>query len=178
MRIIGGKYGGRIIPSHKNLPARPTTDRTKEALFNTLEHQLDWEDVQVLDLFAGTGNISLECWSRGAQKVYSVERDRKCIQSIKKAFSLLGIPMDHIIQADVKKFVQKSILTFDLIFMDPPYGMDGQEDLIQAIISGNLLDNEGLLVVEHMTQRDFSSQQGFMRTRKYGSSSLSFFEKE
>ncbi|MEO0895872.1 MAG: 16S rRNA (guanine(966)-N(2))-methyltransferase RsmD [Bacteroidota bacterium] len=175
MRIIGGKFGGRVIQPFKNLPARPTTDRTKEALFNILEHQIDWEETHVLDLFSGTGNISLECWSRGAKLVHSVERDRKCIASIRQAFKQLDLPTDYIFQNDVLKYVKHSPFTYDLIFMDPPYAMDGQEALIENILQKPMLKEEGMLVVEHMSQRDFSALHGFQRVRKYGSSSISFF---
>lgn len=175
MRIIGGKYGGRVIHSPKGLPVRPTTDRTKESLFNILQHRFDWEETRVLDLFAGTGNISLECISRGAKDVLSVDRERKCIHAIKKIKSELGMTTGRTLQSDVKKYVRQAEEQFDFIFMDPPYAMTGQEELLEMILNKGLLAEDGLLVVEHMSQKDFSQIKGFDELRKYGTSSLSFF---
>ncbi|MEL6251381.1 MAG: 16S rRNA (guanine(966)-N(2))-methyltransferase RsmD [Bacteroidota bacterium] len=176
MRIIGGKYGGRILQVAKGLPVRPTTDRTKEALFNILEHRVDWSEISVLDLFCGTGNISLECVSRGAASVLSVDKHRKCILSIKNNMKTLRIEEPKLISADVKKFLKTCDQSFDLIFMDPPYAMPGQEDLIETIFEKNILAPEGMLILEHSSTLSFSSLNRFVELRKYGSSHLSFFE--
>lgn len=176
MRIIGGKYGGRVIHPSKGLPVRPTTDRTKEALFNMLNNWYDWEDMSVLDLFSGTGNISLECWSRGADKVISVERDRRCVNSIKKSFEQLGIQTGKVVAMDVWSFVKQCKDSFDLIFLDPPYQMPKQEILVRLIIDNNLIAEAGTLVVEHADQLQFDSLPHFTFSRSYGSSNLSFFQ--
>ncbi|MCI4669079.1 MAG: 16S rRNA (guanine(966)-N(2))-methyltransferase RsmD [Bacteroidia bacterium] len=175
MRIIGGKYGGRQIQSPKGLPVRPTTDRTKEALFNILQHRIYWEECKVLDLFSGTGNISLECLSRGAMDVVSVDRERKCIEALKKAKMELGIKKGQEIRSDVVKYLRQTTEKFDFIFMDPPYAMKGQESMVETILQNPLLEEDGLLVVEHASQNDFSGMNSFESVRKYGSSSLSFF---
>ena len=176
MRIIGGKYGGRNLQVAKGLPVRPTTDRTKEALFNILEHRVDWAETRVLDLFCGTGNISLECVSRGAASVLSVDRHRKCILSIKNNMKTLGREEPQLICADVKKFLKSCDQNFDLIFMDPPYAMPGQEALIETIFEKNILAPDGMLILEHSSTLNFSSLNKFVELRKYGSSHLSFFE--
>ncbi len=175
MRIIGGKFGGRVIQVPKGLPLRPTTDKTKEALFNILQHRIDWEETRVLDLFAGTGNISLECLSRGAEEIWAVDQERKCIEAIKKAMQSLGDTGIRLTRSEVGKFLNSCTETFDLIFMDPPYAMSGQEDMIRLILNKPLLSKDGMLILEHLSQRDFSSMKGFERVKKYGSSSLSFF---
>ena len=175
MRIIGGKYGGRNIHSPKGLPVRPTTDRTKEALFNVLSHRLDWPQTRVLDLFAGTGNISLECWSRGAASVTSVDKHPRCVAAIKKHKEELGIEGGKVIRMDVRKYVKQLEGPFDLIFMDPPYALPNQESLVISILEGGGLSQDGLLIVEHTPQLKFDNLPLFESVRVYGSSALSFF---
>lgn len=175
MRVIAGKYGGRPIKTPKGLPVRPTTDRTREALFNILEQRLVWEETVVLDLFSGTGSVSLECWSRGAKSVISVDRNRKCVQAIKTLFKEFSLENGTVIQADVRQFLKTKNASFDLIFMDPPYDMPAQEDLIKLIKERKLLSPEGTFILEHRSQKDFSQVEGFEERRDYGSSSLSFF---
>ena len=159
----------------KGLPVRPTTDRTKEALFNILNSRVDWGSCRVLDLFAGTGNISMECWSRGVESVVSVDRDRRCVASMKKSFEQLGIGKGQLIQMDVWRFLKQYAQTFDLIFMDPPYQMPEFEEMVRLILEKPLLEEEGLLVVEHPQQLRLSHIAGFDFDRSYGSSQLSFF---
>lgn len=177
MRIIGGTYGGRIIKPTKGLPVRPTTDRTKEALFNVLQHRLDWPETTVCDLFAGTGNISFECVSRGAASVLAVEQHPKCIKAINQTAQALGMDTLTVRQADAFRFVEHHTGQFDFVFMDPPYDLPGQQGLIPRVIDTLLRDVDSLMVVEHRTQYDFSMVLGFESVRKYGSSSLSFFSK-
>ncbi|MEZ4772251.1 MAG: 16S rRNA (guanine(966)-N(2))-methyltransferase RsmD [Bacteroidia bacterium] len=176
MRIIGGKYGGRNIRVPKGLPVRPTTDRTKEALFNILNNELEWPEIKVLDLFAGTGNISLECLSRGAAHVTSVDQHAKCIAAIQASFSELSITNAQAIRANVWQFVkQPAADPYGLIFMDPPYDMPRQGELVAQLMENNWLAIDGLLVVEHTSHTQFSALAGFDFSRVYGSSTLSFF---
>ncbi len=177
MRIIGGTHGGRIIKTPKGLPVRPTTDRTKEALFNTLQHRLAWSETTVCDLFAGTGNISFECCSRGAKQVLAVEKHPKCIRAIQQAAHTLGLAQLEVHQADAFRFAASSKMNFDFIFMDPPYELPNQPELVHQLLDRLLKDTDSLLVVEHRSQYDFSDLPGFESVRKYGSSSLSFFSK-
>ena len=125
MRIISGKYGGRKILTPANMPfTRPTTDFAKEGLFNILNNKIDFEGLTVLDLFCGTGNISLEFASRGAQKIYAIDKHSPCLFFVKdtaKALKLSSIVTDR---ADVFKYLEKSHSTFDVIFADPPYELE------------------------------------------------------
>ncbi|MDX2250577.1 MAG: 16S rRNA (guanine(966)-N(2))-methyltransferase RsmD [Bacteroidia bacterium] len=175
MRIIGGKFGGRNIQVPKGLPVRPTTDRTKEALFNILNNELDWSETQVLDLFAGTGNISLECLSRGAAFVTSVDQNAKCIAAIQASFAQLSITNARATRANVWQYVKQPPVSYGLIFMDPPYDMPRQNELIQQLYNGGWLADEGIMIVEHTSHTLFSSLPGFDFSRVYGSSTLSFF---
>lgn len=175
MRVIGGTYKGRILHSPKGLPVRPTTDRTKEALFNILNNYLVWEESSVLDLFSGTGNISIECWSRGARKVVSVDRHPRCIKAIQQSMRTLGIENPTIIKRDIKAFLKQSPEPYELVFMDPPYAMPGQESLVEKILNQGWLHPEGWLVAEHATHRDYDNLPGHQFSRVYGSSTLSFF---
>ncbi|MEL6697181.1 MAG: 16S rRNA (guanine(966)-N(2))-methyltransferase RsmD [Bacteroidota bacterium] len=175
MRIIGGKFRGRVIQVPRGLPARPTTDRTKEALFNILMHRIDWEEARVLDLFAGTGNISMECWSRGAKHVVSVEKDYRSVQAIKKNLRQLQLDQAPVFKMDVKRYLNQSKDRFDLIYMDPPYDMPGQPALIQQIFSQKLLESDGTLIVEHRKSVSFEDMRQWEEVRTYGDSSLSFF---
>ncbi len=175
MRITGGIYKGRKIQVPKGLPVRPTTDRTREALFSILQHRLVLSGNKVLDLFTGTGIISLEILSRGAGKATAVDKDRRCIQALKRLKDLYQLTNLTIRQADAQQFVKQTDERYHLIFMDPPYQYDGIATLIDLIFKQGLLHSDGLLVVEHDPHRDFSTQQEFLMERVYGSSSLSFF---
>jgi 16S rRNA (guanine966-N2)-methyltransferase len=175
MRIISGKYRGRQLQIPKGLPVRPTTDRTKEALFNVLNNQIYWEDTDVLDLFSGTGNISYESWSRGAKSVTSVDQNGKCVATIKRLMKDLGIAKPKVIKMNVWQYVKTCNDQYDFIFMDPPYAMPRQEELVSLIFERNLLKPEGLLVVEHTTQLAMRSLPCFQYDKIYGSSTLSFF---
>ncbi|MDX2284021.1 MAG: RsmD family RNA methyltransferase [Bacteroidia bacterium] len=179
MRIIGGKYGGRVLHSPKGLPVRPTTDRTKEALFNRLDARWEWEGMEVLDLFAGTGSLTLEFWSRGAARVVSVDRDLRCTAAIRAGLMQLGIAEGEVVMEEVWTYLQRAAAQgrkFHVVFMDPPYEMPGQEAYIELIMN-ELLYPGGELILEHSSRYSFAAQPGFSDVRKYGSSSLSFFER-
>ena len=178
MRIISGKYRGRSIRPPKGLPVRPTTDRTKESLFNILTNYFDLEGLKVLDLFSGTGNISLEFVSRGVQRVVAVDAHYGCLNFLKKQLRELQFTNFQTIKRDVKKYVASTTDRFDIIFMDPPYAMDGQEAVIDTIINRDLLLPNGMLIVEHYHLKDFSKCPGFLFSRKYGDSSISLFSPE
>ncbi|MBZ0241946.1 MAG: RsmD family RNA methyltransferase, partial [Bacteroidales bacterium] len=121
MRIIRGKYQRRQIQAPANLPVRPTTDMAKESLFNILENNLDFEEVEALDLFTGTGNIAFELASRGCISVLAIEQDKACVQFIKNTVSQLKMDNLTVLRMDVFKFLPGTRQQFDLIFADPPY---------------------------------------------------------
>lgn len=175
MRIIGGTYKGKQIIAPKNLPVRPTTDFAKEGLFNILNNKVDFEGLSVLDLFCGTGNISLEFASRGAQKIYAIDKHSPCLYFVKdtaKALKLSSIITDR---ADVFKYLEKSHSTFDVIFADPPYELENIAQIHDLVFTHKLLNEGGWLIIEHGQRTDLSANQNYVETRKYGNVHFSFF---
>ncbi len=176
IRIISGIHKGRRLKAPKNLPVRPTTDRAKESLFNILGHAIYWPDTSVLDLFAGTGNLSYECASRGAKRIIAVDAHPGCAKFIEQTSELLKLPIT-VYKRDTLTFLRQSRDSFDLIFADPPYDFSEEQlgELTSLCLDGALLKDEGLFVLEHSSARDLSHLPGFEQVRKYGSSSFSFF---
>lgn len=175
MRIIGGTYKGKQIIAPKNLPVRPTTDFAKEGLFNILNNKVDFEGLTVLDLFCGTGNISLEFASRGAQKIYAIDKHSPCLYFVKdtaKALKLNSIITDR---ADVFKYLEKSHSTYDVIFADPPYELENIAQIHDLVFTHNLLNEDGWLIIEHGQRTDLSAKKNYVETRKYGNVHFSFF---
>ncbi|MFT3796690.1 16S rRNA (guanine(966)-N(2))-methyltransferase RsmD [Flavobacterium sp.] len=179
MRIISGKYKGRRISPPKNLPVRPTTDMSKEALFNVLNNHFNFSGLKVLDLFAGTGNISFEFGSRGSDNITSVDADFGCIKFIKQIASEFDFDI-AVIKSDVFKFLEKNTATYDLIFADPPYGLDQQtfEKIVQLVFERGLLDPDGMMVIEHSKYTKMEHLEHFSFQKSYGGSFFSFFEFE
>jgi len=178
MRIIGGQFKSRIFRPAKNFKARPTTDFARENLFNILENRYDFENKKVLDLFSGTGSISFEFASRGCLDVTSIELDRFNHKFIESVIETLGIKrIVKAMNADVFKFISRTSERYDLIFADPPYELDRIAEIPNLIMNSNLLNNEGLLVLEHGKTNDFSSHPFFRELRKYGSVHFSFFSR-
>ena len=176
MRIISGKFKGRSITPPTNLRARPTTDFAKENLFNVLANYLDFEDgVSALDLFAGTGSISIELVSRGCDRVISVEKDRDHHAFICKIMQEVKTDKCIPIRGDVFKFIKGGREQFDFIFADPPYELQGLETIPSLIFENNLLKEEGLLVLEHGKKDNFEDHPNFVERRVYGSVNFSFF---
>lgn len=177
MRIVSGTHRGRIIKPPKNLPVRPTTDIAKESLFNILNNLICFEDLKVLDLFAGTGSISFEFSSRGCKEVTAVEQNFKCVNFIKKTSDQLNMGGIKVVQANTFSFLKTS-LQYDLIFADPPYDIGRYEELTNLILNNNILAKEGLLIIEHPAEIQLSHFPGFSQLRNYGKVHFSFFEKE
>lgn len=175
MRIIGGVLKGLRLNPPKNLPVRPTTDLAKEALFNILLNQIEFEGIKVLDLFSGTGNISLEFASRGANLVMSVDRSIQCIHYLKDTARQHKLEQIKTFKADVFKYLQLETDQYDLIFADPPYDLNQIPEIPKIIFDKNLLKPEGLLIVEHQSLQNLSNHPAFVEQRKYGHSSFSFF---
>lgn len=175
MRIISGKNKGRKIVAPQNLPVRPTTDMAKESLFNLLANNLDLEGLSVLDLFAGTGNISFECASRGCRPVVAVDHDFKCIRFIKQVADQLNFDSITVVQADYKHFLTRSHQRWEFIFADPPYSMDEISSIHSLIFENKLLQPGGILVIEHDVHINFMEYEGLFDHRKYGKVNFSFF---
>ncbi|WP_290534898.1 RsmD family RNA methyltransferase [Alistipes sp.] len=177
MRIISGKYKGRAINPPRNLRARPTTDFAKENLFNVLGNLVDFEECDVLDLFAGTGSISYEFASRGARSVTSVEINPVHYHFIRQTAIQLGIEHLYAVKANAFLYLKSCTKQFDVIFSDAPYDLEGSEEVIRLVLDGNLLRDEGLLIFEHSKNADFSAHPCFWQLRSYGSVHFSFFKK-
>ncbi len=179
MRIISGKHKSKRLTAPKNLPVRPTTDMAKESLFNILNNRYYLNDICVLDLFSGTGNISYEFASRGTESITSVDQNFNCIKFIKKTINELDFDKEITpIKSDVYKFLEKNNNKFDFIFADPPYAFTDDKFLliVDLIFKENTLENSGLLVIEHSPNTDLSKSIFFSETKKYGGVCFSFFE--
>lgn len=177
MRVITGKYKGRHFDVPRTFKARPTTDFAKENLFNVLRGHIDFdEEPTALDLFSGTGSITLELLSRGCSRVVSVEADALHYSFIcgfvEKLQDLNAFP----VRADVFRFLSKCHEQFDFIFADPPYALPQLEQLPDIILSHQLLREDGLFVLEHGKKQDFSNHPRFVDHRAYGSVNFSFFK--
>ena len=179
MRIISGKYKGRRISPPKKLPVRPTTDMCKEALFNILNNNFNFAELKVLDLFAGTGSISYEFASRGCKPITSVDGDAGCVNFIKKTTQEFDFDITAI-KSDVYAFLEKSKASFDIIFADPPYGLElaSFEKIILLVFENELLEEDGMLIVEHSKHTKLDHMENFSFSKIYGGSVFSFFELE
>ena len=183
MRIITGKYKGRHFDIPRTFKARPTTDFAKENIFNVLNGYIDLEGKDALDLFSGTGSITLELLSRGCECVTSVELDRdhhrficECVNKLQGNHqSQSPILNCQLIRGDVMRFVKSCKVQYDLIFADPPYAMKELPEIPNLILDRQLLKPEGLLVFEHGKQNDFSQHPRFVEHRQYGSVNFSLF---
>nr|WP_294897446.1 RsmD family RNA methyltransferase [uncultured Pedobacter sp.] len=175
MRIVGGRLKGIRFNPPKNLPVRPTTDMAKEALFNILGNQLEINELKVLDLFSGTGNISLEFASRDAVEITSVDKNFGCYNYLKNIGKEQNLTQIKAIKADVFKFLNQEKDRFDLIFADPPYDLTRIPEIATIVFDKNLLTENGLLIIEHQSMQDLSAHPKFTEKRKYGYSAFSFF---
>ena len=177
MRIISGKYKSKRINAPKNLPVRPTTDMAKESLFNILNNLYYFDSISVLDLFAGTGNISYEFASRGTETIYAVDGHYGCVKFINKTSKELDLDITTF-KSDVFKFLEKTTIKTDVIFADPPYDFEDSQFLKIAdiVFEKELLNEEGTLIVEHSKHTDISSHPKLSYQKRYGSSVFSFFE--
>lgn len=176
MRIISGKYKGRSISPPKNFKARPTTDMARESLFNILSNYVDFEKLYVLDLFAGTGSIGFEFISRGATEVEMVEKNYRHFQHLHKIKNLLQIDNLKIKKTDFYLYIKKTNKKFDLVFADPPYDLKEFEKIPAIILNADILTKDGLFILEHPKNYNFSKHERFFEHRNYGSVNFSFFK--
>ncbi|MBR1683161.1 MAG: RsmD family RNA methyltransferase [Bacteroidaceae bacterium] len=178
MRVVAGKYRGRHFDVPRTFKARPTTDFAKENLFNVLRSYIDFEEEAptALDLFAGTGSITLELLSRGCRHVTAVELDPQHISFIRQFLRQLRAEEDvTLLRADVLRFLRKTPATYDFIFADPPYALPELEQLPDQVFQTSLLNPGGLFVLEHGKAQDFSGNPHFIGHRAYGSVNFSLF---
>lgn len=175
MRIISGKYGRRRFDVPTNITARPTTDFARENIFNVLQNIVDFEEADALDLFAGTGAVSFEMLSRGARSVTAVEKALTQQKFIAKVAQTLGDPAFRLVRGDALRFIESAPGSFDLVFADPPYDMEGFGDIPEAVLSSGLLRPGAVFVMEHSRKYDFSALPHFKEHRAYGSVNFSIF---
>ena len=175
MRIIGGTHKGKAITVPKGLPLRPTTDFAKEALFNILNSRIDLDGITVLDLFSGTGHISLEFASRGSKSIISVDQNFKCVGFLRALSKDLKFEINAV-KGDVFDFLKNSTMTFDLIFADPPYDLLEIPKIHELVFEKKLLNEGGMLIIEHGPKTKLETLKGFTQHRKYGNVNFSFFE--
>ncbi|MDE6207226.1 MAG: RsmD family RNA methyltransferase [Muribaculaceae bacterium] len=175
MRIIRGKYGRRRFDVPTNITARPTTDFARENIFNVLDNYLDFEGLNALDLFAGTGAVSFELLSRGCASVTSVEKAAVQQRFIAKVSKELGAEGHTLVRGDALRFIAGTLRSFDFIFADPPYDMPGFGDIPKAVLKSHLVHPGTLFVIEHNKNHDFSHLPGFEEHRAYGSVNFSIF---
>ena len=159
-----------------NLPVRPTTDFAKEGLFNILRNKFNFETITVLDLFAGTGNISYEFAARGARQVLSIDIHSGCFKFILKTAHELEFDNLLPMKAEVFRFLDKTAQTFDIVFADPPYEMDDIDKLTTKVFENGLLNPGGWLIVEHSQYTDFKGKTNLIDQRRYGKVNFSIFE--
>jgi 16S rRNA (guanine966-N2)-methyltransferase len=178
VRIISGKYKGKGIFAPKSLPTRPTTDFAKEALFNILSNEFDIQEIEVLDLFSGTGNIAYEFASRGAKKVLCIDQNYHCISFIKKTSRELDFKQITAFKNDTFRYLKKYDTTFDIIFADPPYAIENVNEVPELVFKNKLLNQNGWLIVEHSKDWDLSELPNFYEHREYSSVNFSIFTNE
>jgi 16S rRNA (guanine(966)-N(2))-methyltransferase RsmD len=180
MRVTGGNLTSRIIPAQFANHVRPSTDRVRESLFNTLNHQKGISETQILDLFSGSGIVALEFLSRGATQVISIDKDKKNITHQKKIKQSWELNSWAIAMGDaltVEKTLEKCGLQmplFDIIFADPPYDMPNIQGLVSILMP--LLADQGWLIIEHKPQLVFAEQE--LLKKEYGSTTMTIFAKE
>ena len=177
MRIISGEFKGRRITAPSKLPVRPTTDMAKEALFNILNNRYYFDELSVLDLFAGTGNISYEFASRGCEAITAVDAHYGCVKFIGETSDTFEMPIETI-KSDVFKYLELTSESFDIIFADPPYDFPKEEfsKIPDLVFEKNRLNENGLLIVEHSKHTDLSDLAFFSEQKNYGGNAFSFFE--
>ncbi len=178
MRIIAGSLKGRRLNPPTSLPVRPTTDMARESLFNILNNYVDYEESAVMDLFAGTGAVSLEFISRGAKEVTSVDINNQCIDFIKQSAAHFGVNNLHAVRSDVFDLMKRAYKKFDIIFADPPYALDNLAQLPDIIFSSNVLTDDGIFILEHPREYQFEDHPHFWQHRNYGKVNFTFFAQQ
>ncbi len=175
MRIIGGIYKGRKLNAPELSGTRPTTDLARESLFNILQHRIDLESARILDLFSGTGSIAFECLSRGAASACCVDQNGRALRFIRETAKEWNCEIETV-KSEVVRFIGSETRKHRLIFADPPYQLKNLRELPGLILQRQLLEPEGLLVLEHGKESVFSGFDNFVEERVYGHARFSFFE--
>lgn len=179
MRVIAGKYKGRILKTVPDNSVRPATDKVKGAIFNVMQSRVDWSRSTVLDLFAGSGSVGIEALSRGAKKVIFVENSRAALQYLKSNLESIGANGDsQVVQGDVFQFLKSAYRKYEVVFADPPYAMESLQELPNRIFESNIVSQGGFLVIEHPARFEFypGSDWEVAIQKVYGRTCVSFFQ--
>ena len=175
MRIVAGTLKGRRLNPPANLPVRPTTDMAREGLFNILNNYVDFDECMVMDLFAGTGAMSVEFISRGAREVTAIDINNACTDYIKSEAQRLELRNLRVVRADVFDLLKRANRKFDIVFADPPYALEGLEKLPDLVFERQVLTDDGIFILEHPREYQFEEHPHFWQHRNYGKVNFSFF---
>ena len=178
MRVISGKYKGKTILGFDIEGTRPTQDRVKESLFGIIQN--DIVDATCLDLFAGSGNLGIEALSNGASSCYFVDNNNKCIEIIKK--NLTNIDNGNVLNLDYLKaldYFKNNNISFDIIFLDPPYNLDCIDNIIDKVLEYNLINKDGLIICEYEFDnfKDNYNNLELIKDKKYGYKNIKIYRK-
>lgn len=179
MRVLAGKYKGRVLKTVPNISVRPATSKVKAAIFNILQSRVDWRNAVVLDLYAGSGSVGIEALSRGAERAVFVEFDRSALQFLKKNIESISLLSEaQVVFADVKKFLTTSSRAYDVVFCDPPYAVEYLAELPSMVFESGAVKEEGILIMEHPTRFEFTpnSLWEIVVQKTYGRTSISMFQ--
>lgn len=177
VRIIGGKYRGRLIEPPSGFRARPTTDFARESLMNILNNRYDFESVSFLDLFGGTGAISYEFASRGTTDIDIVETDRRSCEFISRTLRELGLDRARVHRLDVRDWLKICHKQYDIVFADPPYALRWLGEIPEMVMNSGAARESTLFILEHPKSFDFTNSNRFSEHRYYGNVNFSFFHK-
>lgn len=175
MRIIAGTLKGRRLNPPANLPVRPTTDMARESFFNILNNYVEYEECSVMDLFAGTGAMSIEFVSRGVREVTAVDINNACTEYIKSESQRLDLRNLRVVRADVFDLLKRANRKFDIVFADPPYAIEGLDKLPDLVFEHQLLKDDGIFILEHPREYSFEEHPHFWQHRNYGKVNFTFF---
>jgi 16S rRNA (guanine(966)-N(2))-methyltransferase RsmD len=177
VRIISGQFKGKKLIAPSDLPVRPTTDFAKTGLFNIINNYYSIEKLTVVDLYAGTGNLSFEFASRGCKDITAIDKDSSCCNYMNKTAQQLNISQSlKVLQSDVLTYLSNSKKQSDIIIADPPYEETPASELVNLIFDNQLLKSNGVFILEHSSDVDLSLLPHYLQTRKYGFVSFTFFE--
>jgi len=175
VRIIGGRFKGRLIEPPSGFRARPTTDFARESLMNILNNRYDFELVSLLDLFGGTGAISYEFASRGTEDIDIVETDRRSCEFISRTMRDLGLGRARVHRLDVRDWLKICHKQYDIIFADPPYALRWLGEIPAKVMASGAVHDSTLFILEHPKSMDFKNTERYSEHRSYGNVNFSFF---
>jgi len=179
MRVITGSARGRRLKELEGMETRPTTDRVKEGLFSII--QFDIEGRNVLDLFAGTGQLGIECLSRGAASAVFVDRRSDAVKLIRENLKATELTdRAKVVSGDSMEYLKSQREKFDIIFLDPPYGADLLETAMDSIAKFDILAPHGIIVAEHPVEKrlpPLTEPYRLHRTYRYGKIALTIYRR-